>query len=76
MQIVSLIAPEGALDPALVTSLQTAWGGGDALWLAPDEAAEFPVETVPGNLDQVRSDVAGMRVDINVLPDHSGIHVC
>ena len=30
-----------SLDAALVESLRNAWGGGDALWLAPDEAAEF-----------------------------------
>ena len=29
------------LDYALVDSLRNAWGGGDAVWLAPDEAAEF-----------------------------------
>jgi phosphoserine phosphatase len=27
-----------ALDPALVESPRNAWGGGDAIWLAPDEA--------------------------------------
>ncbi len=68
MHIVSLIAPKGQLDPALVTSLQTAWGGGEAVWLSPDEAAEFPVASVPGNVDQVRADVSEMRFDINVLP--------
>ena len=67
MHIVSLIAPQGTLDPALVTSLQTAWGGGDAAWLSPDEAAEFAVDVVPSNLDQVREDLRDMRVDINVL---------
>ena len=67
MHIVSLIAPKGTLDPALVVSLQTAWGGGEAVWLSPDEAAEFPVETVPGNLDQVRDDLKEMRVDVNVV---------
>ncbi len=67
MHIISLIAPKGMLEPALVTSLQTAWGGGEAVWLSPDEAAEFPVETVPENLDQVREDISGMRVDVNAL---------
>ncbi len=67
MNIVSLIAPKGGLDMALVQSLQAAWGGGDALWLSPDEAAEFPVLTVPGNLDDVRADIAEMRVDVNVV---------
>ena len=71
MPIISLIAPRGALDPALVSFLQSAWGGGEALWLSPDEAAEFPVEVVPGNLDAARSDIASMRVDLNIVPDQT-----
>ena len=71
MPIISLIAPRGALDPALVSSLQSAWGGGEALWLSPDEAAEFPVEVVPDNLDAARSDIASMRVDLNIVPDQT-----
>ena len=67
MKIVSLISKPGGLDPALVTSLQSAWGGGSAQWLAPDEAVEFAVESVPANLDQVRADVADLRVDVNAL---------
>ena len=35
------------LDPALVENLRNAWGGGDALWLAPDEAAEFASPVIP-----------------------------
>ena len=65
MHVISLIARSGRLDPALVSSLQSAWGGGDANWLSPDEAAEFPVNTLPANLDQVRADVAPMGVDLN-----------
>ncbi|MEL6684989.1 MAG: phosphoserine phosphatase SerB, partial [Pseudomonadota bacterium] len=43
MQVVTLIATpaERNLDAALVDSLRNAWGGGDATWLAIDEAAEF-----------------------------------
>ena len=37
------------LEPALVESLRNAWGGGEALWLAPDEAAEFALAEVPSN---------------------------
>ena len=37
------------LDYALVDSLRNAWGGGDAVWLAPDEAAEFGIATKPDN---------------------------
>ena len=68
MFVVSLIAKPGALDPALVTSLQTAFGGGSANWLAPDEAAEFAVEETPANFEEVRSEVAGLGVDLNILP--------
>ena len=68
MFVVSLIAKPGALDPALVSSLQTAFGGGSANWLAPDEAAEFPVEETPSNLEDVRSEVAGLGVDLNIVP--------
>jgi phosphoserine phosphatase len=68
MYVISLIAPPSALDPALVASLQGAWGAvGDAVWLSPDEAAEFPVAARPGNLTQVQADLAGMRVDVNCL---------
>ncbi|MGI9391450.1 MAG: phosphoserine phosphatase SerB [Boseongicola sp.] len=65
MHVISLIARPGQLDPALVSSLQSAWGGGDANWLSPDEAAEFPVELLPTNLDQVRAEIAPMNVDLN-----------
>jgi phosphoserine phosphatase len=67
MHVISLIAKPGTLDPALVSSLQSAWGGGDANWLSPDEAAEFPVSAVPANLDQARADIAPMSVDLNAV---------
>ena len=35
------------LDSALVESLRNAWGGGDAVWLSPDEAAEFSFQPFP-----------------------------
>ncbi|MCW8844092.1 MAG: phosphoserine phosphatase SerB, partial [Rhodobacteraceae bacterium] len=56
------------LDPALVDSLRNAWGGGDATWLAPDEAAEFPLETLPANQWDVWADLQGMGVDLVILP--------
>ena len=68
MYAISLIAAPGGLDPALVTSLQTAFGAGSAQWLAPDEAAEFPLETTPSNFDAVRDEIASMRVDLNIVP--------
>ena len=70
MPVISLIAPRGLLDPALVSSLQGAFGAtGDAVWLAPDEAAEFPVAVRPGNLDEVRGGIAGQAVDLNFIDD-------
>ena len=38
-----------SLEPALVESLRNAWGGGDAIWLAPDEAATFEIPALPDN---------------------------
>ncbi len=67
MLIVSLIAKPGALDPALVENLRNAWGGGAVDWLSPDEAAEFPVEAKPDNIDEVRANIAD-QADLNLLP--------
>ena len=39
MQIVTLIAAAGGLQGALVEALRKAWGGGEAVWLSPGEAA-------------------------------------
>ncbi len=70
MPIISLIAAPNQLDPALVSSLQTAFGAtGDALWLSPDEAAEFPVDVQPTNFEVVREELAAHRVDLNLVPD-------
>jgi len=68
MTIVTLIAAPGALDPQLVLSLQSAFGGGVANWLAPDEAAEFAVQTAPVNFRQVWQSAQEMGVDINLVP--------
>ena len=68
MPIVSLIAAPGALDPALAHSLRNAWGGGDVSWLAPDEAAEFPVAEVPGNFEEIRAELSA-QADVNLVPD-------
>ena len=64
----SLIARPGALEPALVEALRNAWGGGDALWLAPDEAAEFSLPAPPGNLWPVWQDLQETAVDLVVQP--------
>ncbi|KNX41968.1 Phosphoserine phosphatase [Roseovarius tolerans] len=64
----TLIAAPGALEPALFDNLRNAWGGGDAVWLAPDEAAEFSLPHVPGNRWQVWGELQKMRVDLVVQP--------
>jgi phosphoserine phosphatase len=70
MHVVTLLTSPAApsLDPALVDSLRNAWGGGAAQWLAPDEAAEFPVAARPANLWEVWAELQEMRVDLVVQP--------
>ena len=64
-----LTSPETPnLDPTLVESLRNAWGGGDADWLAVNEAAEFPLEVMPDNLWDVWADLQKMGVDLVILP--------
>lgn len=67
--VVLLTSPETkGLEPALVENLRNAWGGGDAVWLSPDEAAEFSVGEVPGNLWEVWESCQGMQVDLVMVP--------
>jgi phosphoserine phosphatase len=67
--VVLLTSPETkGLEPALVESLRNAWGGGDAVWLSPDEAAEFNVQTVPANLWEVWETCQDMGVDLVMVP--------
>lgn len=56
------------LDPTLVENLRNAWGGGDAVWLSLDEAAEFAVQIKPDNIAQVWDDLQKTGVDLVVLP--------
>ena len=64
-----LCDPAGpALDAALVEALRNAWGGGDAVWLSPDEAAEFSVQKVPANRWEVWADIQSLSVDLIVQP--------
>jgi len=66
MFVVTLISPRGCLNPALVESLRNAWGGGDAIWLSPDEAAEFTIAAVPNNRWDVWQDLQDQQVDLIV----------
>lgn len=54
------------LDRVAVESLRNAWGGGDAVWLDPGVAAEFPVEAMPANLWDVWQDFQAMGIDLAV----------
>lgn len=56
------------LDPALVDSLRNAWGGGDAVWLAMDEAAEFAIGQAPANQWDVWADLQNLGVDLVIQP--------
>ena len=58
-----------ALDAALVESLRNAWGGGPAVWLAPGEAAEFPVPRAPSNAPGVWEELQGLGVDLALVPE-------
>ena len=57
-----------ALEGALVENLRNAWGGGEVLWLSPDEASEFPLPAMPANLWQVWADAQGLGVDLVIQP--------
>ena len=64
-----LTSPQNpSLEPALVESLRNAWGGGDAIWLAPDEVAEFALAEIPVNCWDVWADLQKMSVDLIVMP--------
>jgi len=56
------------LDPALVENLRNAWGGGEAQWLAPGEAAEFALSEMPDNQWDVWGDLQKLGVDLVILP--------
>ncbi|MFU8881093.1 MAG: phosphoserine phosphatase SerB [Rhodobacterales bacterium] len=58
------------LEGSLLDSLRNAWGGGDVVWLNPDEAAEFALPAMPDNRWQVWADLQGMGLDLVVQPAH------
>jgi phosphoserine phosphatase len=57
-----------ALDGATVEALRNAWGGGTAVWLAPDVAAEFPLERMPDNRWEVWEALQARGIDLAVQP--------
>ncbi len=54
------------LEPPLVEAVRNAWGGAAAVWLSPDEAAEFMIPELPGNRWQVWGDMQKLGVDLVV----------
>ena len=54
------------LEAAAVESLRDAWGGGEARWLAPGEAAEFDLAAVPENLWDVWEEMQALGIDLAV----------
>jgi phosphoserine phosphatase len=68
--IATLLAAPGTrrLDPAFAEALRNAWGGGDLVWLCPDEAAEFALPHVPDNLWQVWEEAQAQELDLVVQP--------
>ncbi|WP_298916396.1 phosphoserine phosphatase SerB [uncultured Roseobacter sp.] len=70
MYIVTLLVAPAVrnLEPSLVDALRNAWGGGDAIWLAPDEAAEFAIVQIPGNRWDVWAELQQQGIDLVVQP--------
>ncbi|NOD33078.1 MULTISPECIES: phosphoserine phosphatase SerB [unclassified Ruegeria] len=70
MYVATLLTNPAApsLDRALPESLRNAWGGGDVIWLSPDEALEFELSDMPDNRWDVWADLQGMGVDLIVQP--------
>ena len=68
MFVTTLISRPGGLDPALVEALRNAWGGGDVVWLAPDEAAEFSHDRAPDNASEVWTTCFNQQVDLITQP--------
>jgi phosphoserine phosphatase len=56
------------LERVTVESLRNAWGGGDAVWLDPGVAAEFPLEALPANQWEVWEALQSLRVDLIIQP--------
>ena len=70
MHIVLLLCDpaQPRLDRTTVESLRNAWGGGDAVWLNPGVAAEFPVAMVADNHWQVWGAMQGLGIDMCIVP--------
>ena len=56
------------LDRELVANLRNAMGGGDALWLDPNHAAEFEIPKIPKGIETVWNSLTAEGVDLVVQP--------
>lgn len=69
MYVVTLITnPAMHLEPELVSSLRNALGGGDAIWLHPNQAAEFVIPTAPDHAADIWADLQTEGVDMVLQP--------
>ena len=67
-----LCSPEKPiLTSVMVENLRNAWGGGDAHWLAREEAAEFSVSKMPENFWQVWKNLQHEAMDLSIQPFES-----
>ena len=64
----TLIARPGTLDPALAEALRNAWGGGDLVWLSPDEAADFNMPSVPDTAESSWTALQDQGIDLAIQP--------
>ncbi|MCK0151492.1 phosphoserine phosphatase SerB [Marivita sp. S6314] len=71
MYTATLIAKPGTLDPALLDALRNAWGGGDLVWLSPDEAAEFEMSVLPDTAASSWTTLQDQGVDLVIQPRSS-----
>ena len=69
MFAVTLISQRGRLGPDDVESLRRAWDGGQAEWLAPQEAAEFAVAGVPADFESVWEEMQSGGADLAIQPE-------
>ncbi len=70
MYTVSILASpvRADLDDDTVLALQRRWDGGHALWLDYGTAAEFPVRTMPADLDEAWAELDAKGFDLAVQP--------
>lgn len=66
MFIVTLLTPpeSPSLDPDLLNNLCSAWGGSNAIWLSPAEAAEFEIPRQPSNFWEVWENLQSLEIDL------------